>query len=312
MKIKDFKSGDKVEADLLIGKVTRGVTQTGAPYLSITLQDDSGEIEGKYWDVSPTIEALVEAGKVGNFKLDINQYRGALQARIHAVKILAPQEYELSDFVKASGYNKEFLKKEIQVLRDKIQDPVLHAIVEEAFDYYGEDFYEYPAATRNHHDFVGGLATHVYGMGQLALAICNLYSVYDEELLLAGVLLHDMGKIEEYTSAVLSEYTSLGKLVGHISIMHARIVAIAEKLGLENEEKVLMLRHMILSHHGEYEYGSPVLPLVKEAEMLNLIDNLDARTNMFEKVYDTLEEGSFSTRVFALSNRAFYKEGNNE
>lgn len=312
MKINEMKTGDKVQSNYLVNKITRGVTQTGSPYISVTMQDSSGEIEGKFWDVSPQIEAMVEVGKVFEFKLDIIQYRGTLQARIHNIEMVSPDAYSLDDFVKTGGYEKEYLKAEINRLRSFITEPILKKIVDKAFDYYGEDIYLYPAATRNHHDFVGGLAAHMNGMGKLVLAITDIYDIYDRDLLLSGVLLHDLGKIEEYTSPVLSEYTPEGKLIGHISIMHGRVLQWSEELGIADEEKILMLRHLILSHHGEYEYGSPVLPLIKEAEVLHFVDNLDARTNMFTKVYETLDEGSFSTRVFALNNRAFYKENKNK
>ena len=188
-----------------------------------------------------------------------------------------------------------------------IEDQVLQDLVKACFDFYGDKFYQYPAATRNHHDFVGGLASHVYGMANLAVSICELYPIYNRDLLLAGVLIHDMGKIDEYTAPILSEYTALGKLVGHISIMHANLVQVARELGYEDKEQTLLLRHLLLSHHGELEYGSPVVPMLKEAEMLNFIDNMDARTNMFEKFYDDQEEGTFSPRMFALNNRNFYK-----
>lgn len=313
MKIKDLASGSKVTIDLLASKVTRGVTQNGAPYLSITFQDNSGEIEAKLWDVKSEVEKLVEAGKVYRINVDVNMYRQSLQLRIHSLTLLSETEYSLDDFVVSPQFNKEFLKEKIAMYRTMIQDPVLHKLVTACFDYYGDAFFEYPAATRNHHDFVGGLATHVYGMCQLALVITDIYpDVYDRDLLLAGILVHDMGKIDEYTAPILSEYSSLGRLVGHISIMQANLVKIASELGLENTEQAMLLRHMILSHHGQYEYGSPVLPLVKEAELLNFIDNLDARTNMFSKIYKTINEGEFGTRTFALENRSFYKANYND
>lgn len=307
MKIKEFENGLRLTQALLISKFTKGVTQNGAPYLSITLQDNSGEIEGKLWDVKPEVEARIHAGVIAEFSFDVLQYRQNLQIRIHAVNFKDQSDYNLYDFVSTSELDVDFLKKEIKGYVDLLEDPVLKGIVQGCFDYYGDAFYQYPAATRNHHDFVGGLAVHVYGMCRLAVAICELYPVYNQDLLLAGVLVHDMGKIEEYSAPILSEYTPLGKLVGHISIMQANVVKIADTLGYGDSEQLLLLRHMILAHHGQYDYGSPVLPLVKEAEVLHFIDNLDARTNMFDKLYENLDEGSFSSRVFALDNRMFYK-----
>lgn len=304
-KISSFENGARIVTPLLIVNVLKGVTQNGAPYLSITFQDDSGTIEGKWWDVKPEYEGLVSQGKIGLVTCDVLLYRNALQIRIHDINF--DGEYELSDFIPSSQFDKEFLKKEILGHVNRIQDPIYKSIVEACFEYYGEDFYNYPAATRNHHDFVGGLATHVYGMCQLGVEISRLYPILDQDLLLSGILIHDMGKIEEYTSAILSEYTPKGKLLGHISIMQAQLYEITKRLGYEDTEQAMLLRHLVLSHHGQYDYGSPVLPLVKEAEVLNFIDNLDARLNMFEKIYTELDEGTFAPRAFALENRSFYK-----
>ncbi|MDE8084299.1 HD domain-containing protein [Erysipelothrix rhusiopathiae] len=307
MKIKEFEAGQKNTVPLLISRYTKGVTQNGAPYMSITLQDDTGEIEGKIWDVKPEQELLIQVGLIGVVHCDVLQYRQSLQLRIHNIEIKEQSEYVLSDFVNASKYDIEFLKEQINGFKDQIEDPIIKELVEASLEDCGEQFYQYPAATRNHHDFVGGLATHVFGMCQLANSICDLYPIYNRDLLLGGVILHDMGKIEEYTAAMLSEYSAKGKLLGHISIEHSNFVEVATRLGHQDTEQVLLLRHMILSHHGKLEYGSPVLPMIKEAEMLTFIDNIDARTNMFEKFYDDLEEGEFSTRMFALDNRNFYK-----
>ncbi|CAM4307728.1 HD domain-containing protein [Erysipelothrix inopinata] len=307
MKIKEFESGMKVKTPLLINRVTKGVTQNGAPYLSITVQDNTGEIEGKIWDVKPEQEEIIKVGLISEVNCDVLQYRQSLQLRIHGITSLDQTAYSLSDFVNASQYDVDFLRNEIAGFVSDIEDPIIKELVQASLDYCGDRFYQYPAATRNHHDFVGGLATHVYGMAKMAYAMCELYPIYNRDLLVAGVIIHDMGKIDEYTAPVLSEYSVEGRLIGHISIMHGHFVGIAEKLGYADAEQTLMLRHMILSHHGQLDYGSPVVPMLKEAEMLNIIDNTDARTNMFEKVYSDLNEGEFSPRMFALDNRNFYK-----
>ncbi|MEG1732689.1 MAG: HD domain-containing protein, partial [Longicatena sp.] len=126
-----------------------------------------------------------------------------------------------------------------------------------------------------------------------------------------GVILHDIGKLIELSGAIVTEYTMEGKLLGHISIMQSMVDNKAKELGIEGEE-VILLRHMILSHHGVYEYGSPVLPMIPEAEMLYLIDNMDARMNTIEKALKQINPGEFTTRIFALENRCFYKSKDEE
>ena len=143
-------------------------------------------------------------------------------------------------------------------------------------------------------------------MLNLAEVVCSLYPMLHRDLLLGGVLLHDIGKLVELSGPVITEYTMEGKLLGHISIMQAKVAQVADRLQLEGEE-VILLRHMVLSHHGHYDYGSPVLPMLPEAEMLYFIDNMDARMNSLQKAIDPIEEGEFTPRIFSLENRSFYK-----
>ena len=125
--------------------------------------------------------------------------------------------------------------------------------------------------------------------------------------MLSGVLIHDLAKIDEYDQAILSQYTAQGKLLGHISMMHAHLYDIIKDLDLLDTEESLLLRHLVLSHHGQLEFGSPVKPMVVEEEILNFLDNVDARMNMFDKLLKDVDGGNFSPREFALENRSFYK-----
>lgn len=307
MKIKNFESGLRLNIPLLINRVTKGVTNTGDPYLTITFQDDSGEIDGKLWKATKEQQETIQSGLIVDASIEVIDYRQGLQLRVHGVTIGDQSVYDLQSFVKSGIYETPFLKSKIEESVASIENETIKRLVQASLDKVGEAFYQYPAATRNHHDFVGGLATHVYGMLELAKSICTIYPLYNRDLLIAGVIVHDLGKVDEYTAPLLSEYSVQGKLLGHISIAQANFVNVATELGLQDSEEALMIRHMILSHHGQLEYGSPVMPMFKEAEVLNIIDNLDARTNMFEKVYADLPDGEFSTRVFALENRNFYK-----
>lgn len=307
MKINELNNGDKLKGPLLISRFVRGVTQNGAPYLSITFQDSTGEIEGKMWDVKPETEAVVKAGVIAEVGADALLYRQSLQLRVQELSVEDQSGYDVAQFVNASKYTKEFLKSSILEFVALIENDVLHQAVEGMLAHYGDDFYVYPAATRNHHNFVGGLASHVYTMCKTAIALCEIYPIYNRDLILAAVILHDMGKIEEYNAPVLSEYTAFGKLLGHISIVHAQLLQVAIAQGTQDTEEMMLLRHCLLAHHGQLEYGSPVMPLVKEAELLSFIDNIDARSEMFDRIYGQLGDGEFSPRTFALENRSFYK-----
>ncbi len=305
--ISEFKEKESIKTELLIKAVTNGVTTTGAPYMSVTLQDKSGMIEGKIWDVKPEQAEKIICGKIGLVNAEVLMYRSSLQLRIHSIVPVDETKIDYGDFVPESPVPKDELRKKIQCTIDSIQNDVLHQLVSAIMSEIGEKFYQYPAAAKNHHNMVAGLATHTSGMLDIGEALCNLYPQLNRDLLYAGIILHDVGKLEELSGPVITEYTLKGKLIGHISLVQAMIANAAEKLNLQDEEYTILLRHMVLSHHGEYEFGSPVLPLVQEAEVLNFIDNLDARLNMLEKNLAQTEEGKFTSRIFSLENRAFYK-----
>lgn len=307
IKISAFTEGQSVNTTLLINQVSKGVTSSGAPYLSISFQDNTGNIEAKLWDAKEDQVNSAVAGRVVEVHAEVLKYRSSLQLRVNRINNVDQQEIDLADFVISSSISTEVLKQKVNDTIASMKNEVLKKIVSTMINKAENNFYDYPAAAKNHHSFVGGLATHVVGMLDLAYEICKLYPQLNRDLLIAGVILHDFGKMTELSGPVLTEYTLEGKLIGHISIMQGLIGETIKELGLENEEYVILLRHLILSHHGQYDYGSPVLPQLAEAEVLNIIDNLDARLNTLDKALSLTDAGSFTARVFSLENRAFYK-----
>ncbi|MFR1699093.1 MAG: 3'-5' exoribonuclease YhaM family protein [Clostridium sp.] len=305
-KIKELYDGYKGELKAMIISVNRGVTAKGAPYLSFVFQDKSGSIDAKYWNVSEELLRRFEPGMLVVMSGDVLCHQKQLQFRVQQMKEL-DETANVADYVKEGPVSQQELRENIQLYVDDITNTVMKQLVCGILQDHEKDFFEYPAATRNHHDFFSGLATHVLGMLQLAEQLCHLYPLLDKDLLYSGVILHDVGKTVELSGAIVSEYTTQGKLLGHISIMQAEVLAKAKELGVEDSEETMLLRHMILSHHGVYEYGSPVLPMVPEAEMLHMIDNIDARMNTLSKALEPVQDGGFTQRVFALENRSFYK-----
>ncbi len=305
--VKDFTEGERVETNLLISGLVKGTTNSGAPYLSLVLQDASKSIDAKLWDVKPELEKQMEVGKVYDFDLEVINYKGKLQAKVLKVLPIPQSEINMDDFVFRSPVSKEALRTAVMEGVSMINNENLAKIVSSALNFYANAVYEYPAAARIHHNFIGGLATHTAGMIKMAVSLCSIYPQVNRDYLLAGVIVHDLGKIDEFTSPVVTEYSAQGKLLGHISIMDARLLQIGQRLGLEDSEELMVLRHMVLSHHGQFEFGSPVRPETLEAEMLNLIDNIDARVNTISKALDEIKEGEFTPRIMALENRIFYK-----
>ena len=305
--ISSFVEGEKIQTSLLITQMNRGITNSGAPYLSFVLQDQSGSIDAKLWDAKDELLSGVEAGKVVLVSAEVLKYRNALQLRIYNLTKLEDNQFDPSDYVMATDLSLEFMQKRIHETLLSMQDVVYRDVCTSIIEDLHGKLYSYPAAAKNHHDFVGGLATHMISMLDLGEAFCTLYPMLNRDLLLAGILLHDLGKIDELSGPILTEYTVEGKLVGHISIMQSKVAEKAKALGYQDSEQVTLMRHMILSHHGEYEFGSPVLPMVMEAEMLTFIDNVDARMNMFAKALESVKPGEWTPRIFPLENRSFYK-----
>ena len=306
-KVIEFKEGDRLNTKLLVSNVVKGTTNTGAPYLSMTLQDQSKSIEGKLWDVKTELANEIKVGDVYEFELQIIEYQRALQAKILKVLPVNQNEVNKEEYAFKSPISKEILRNNIQEGINRIENENIAKLVALILNKYSEDYYEYPAAAKIHHNFIGGLATHVSGMLKVAYALCDIYPSLNKDYLIAGVILHDLGKIEEFTSAVVTEYSIKGKLLGHISIMDALLYQASKELKLEDTEEVLLLRHMILSHHGHNEYGSPVRPETLEAEVLYFIDNIDAKVNIIEKALEAINEGEFTSKIFAMDNRSFYK-----
>ena len=305
--VKDYCEGERVQTNLLISNIVKGTTNSGAPYLSLTLQDSSKAIEAKLWDVKPELASQIEVGKVYDFDIEIIKYKNNLQAKVLKVMPIAQNSINIDDFLFKSPISKDELRNTIQEGINQIKNENIARIVSSMLNYYSSDVYDYPAASKIHHNFIGGLATHTAGMLKIGLALCELYPSLNKDYLIAGIILHDLGKIEELTSPAVTEYSNKGKLLGHISIMDARLAQIGQELKLDDSEELLILRHMVLSHHGEYEYGSPVRPETLEAEVLSQIDNIDAKINIISKALEEVKPGEFTQKLFAMDNRVFYK-----
>lgn len=305
VKINELSDGYKGRITVLLMSVHQGVTNKGAPYLTLVFQDNTGSIDAKYWSVDEHTLHQFKPGMLVNVKGDVFFHQKQLQFRVNSIDPIEG-DINIQEYVKEGPIKKEELVNRVKAHIEDIKNPNISRLIKELMQDYEKDFFEFPAAKRNHHDFFRGLATHVLGMLDLAQQVCSMYPILNKDLLIGGIILHDLGKILELSGAIVTEYTTQGKLLGHISIMQAILIEKANSLEIDGEE-VMLLRHMILSHHGVYEYGSPVLPMIPEAEILYFIDNIDARMNTISKSLTKCTAGEFTSRIFALDNRSFYK-----
>lgn len=299
-----IQPNENIIIPLMVKSVNQGITVKGKPYLSLVLQDNTGIIDGKFWDATEADIKNIVAGSVYLTKAAVLLYKESTQLKIESMEKI--EEYDPSEFLRASIYSKEELANQIRMHINEIKDKDIRLVVIELFKEYHEAFFEFPAAMTNHHNYVRGLAEHVTTMIKIAKELCNIYPMLNRDLLIGAIILHDLGKVIELSGPVATIYTVEGRLLGHISIIVGKIDAIIEKFNL-NSESVLLLKHAVLAHHGKLEFGSPVLPLIPEAEILHFIDNIDARMNAMNQALQDVEEGSFTQRIFALENRSFYK-----
>jgi 3'-5' exoribonuclease len=305
--IQHYEVGEQVELYLLIKSSTKGIASNGKPFLTLILQDKTGEIEAKLWDASLEDEQTYTAESIVKIVGDIHHYRGRNQLKIRNIRPVNEQDnVNISDFLETAPLKKEDMLDKITGYIFAMKNPNIQRITRHLLKKHQHAFLEYPAATKNHHEFISGLAYHVVSMLDLAKAIAQLYPSLDTDLLYAGVILHDLGKVIELSGPISTNYTVAGNLLGHISIMVNEIGKAAEELNIHGEE-VMVLQHMVLSHHGKAEWGSPKPPLIKEAEILHLIDNIDAKMNMLDRALERVKPGEFTEKIFALDNRSFYK-----
>ncbi|WP_153124541.1 3'-5' exoribonuclease YhaM [Peribacillus tepidiphilus] len=299
--------GDIMEGFMYIKSSTKGIASNGKPFLSLVLSDKSGEIEGKLWDITEEYESIYIAEKTVKVQGEIQNYRGRNQLKIRQIRPTNENDLvSMADLIQTAPLSPEEMASTINQFIFEMRNPKIQRITRFLLKKYQQEFFTFPAATKNHHEFMSGLAYHVVSMLNLAKAIANLYPKLDRDLLYSGIILHDLGKVIELSGPISTSYTVEGNLLGHITIMVNEIGKAAEELDIKGEE-VMVLQHLVLSHHGKAEWGSPKPPLIKEAEILHYIDNIDAKINMLDRALDKVKPGEYTERIFALDNRAFYK-----
>jgi len=213
-----------------------------------------------------------------------------------------------ADFKEKPPVDQKEIRDYLSQMIFKIENSVWQRVVRSLYSKYDKEFYSYPAAKTNHHAFESGLAFHTATMVKLADAIGDIYPQLNKSLLFAGIMLHDLAKVIELSGPENTEYTVRGNLIGHIALIDEELTKTLMELKIDDsKEEVIVLRHVLLSHHGLLEYGSPVRPKIMEAEILHMIDNLDAEMMMMTAALGLVDPGEMSNKIFALEGRSFYK-----
>ena len=308
-KLLDYEVDANLELFVLLKAAEVRLAKNGKKFIAFVFADTSGEIPGKFWDATPEEIEQFQAGKVVLLKGKRETYQQNPQIKILGMRLALPEEpSDPSLYVKGAPISHEQMNQEFNEALKEIKKPILYQIVCYLVKKHKTAFFEYPAAKTNHHAYTGGLAFHTLSILRLAKTVVKNYPNIDASLLYAGIFLHDLGKTSELSGPIATSYTNAGNLIGHIVLIDEEIVEACYNLKIDPKvQDALLLRHMILAHHGLLEYGSPVQPHLLEAEILHHLDDLDASIQMIQTALEKTMPGEFSQRIFGLEQRNFYQ-----
>ena len=304
--ISNFADGMRVEGQFLVASSAKSVNNLGSFYLTVELRDASGNISAKKWEVASNDEEIFVAGNVLFITGEVVKYRENLQLKILKASLVEPENIDFSTLLTPPPVPKEQLEEKFRGYVDSVKDPDCKKLLDYFVNKYSSQLYMYPAGVSVHHEYSSGLLMHLTSMADLGDFLAKKYAPINRDLLITGILLHDIGKLIELEGPVVYHYSTEGKLLGHISIMVAEIRIAAKELGI-NSETPMLLEHMVLSHHDKPEFGSPISPMIKEALLLTYIDNLDSKMAIAGKALDAIEPGEFTQKIYPLDGRTLYK-----
>lgn len=316
-KINEFEVGEEIQGFFIIKAFNVKTSSNNKKYLDFTLADRTGEVNAKLWDVKDEYEELYQAGVLVKIRGAVTSWQNNVQLKVTKIRLTTDEDQiNLSDYVPSAPYDpREMFDELLEVINgfknNDLKRLVLHIVKE-----YEEQLLTAPAAKSNHHAIRSGLLYHLKRMIKTGKALCQIYTHINEDLLVAGIILHDMEKINEMVSdnlGIVSDYSTEGQLLGHIIMGIKKIDTVARALGIDPELS-MVLQHLVLSHHYEPEFGSPKKPMLPEGELLHYIDIIDARMYDMELAYRDVPVGDFTAPVWVLDKRRLYnyKESQND
>ncbi|NQZ02313.1 MAG: HD domain-containing protein [Bdellovibrionales bacterium] len=307
--VKDLSDKDQIKSVFLAADKVSLSDRNGKRYLSVNLKDSSGSINARIWDNVDKIEPTFNSGDFVWVKGHVQVYQNRKQVVVHDLKPAGEEEVNLSDFVKESALSPDVLKERLEKYVKSIQDVHIRTLLENVFadDEIRSLIMKAPAAKSIHHAYMGGLLEHVISICDVMEKISDHYPMLNRDLLIFGAIFHDIGKVYELKIESGIQYTSKGRLVGHMGIACEFIDRFSESIDGFPDELNDILKHIVLSHHGRLEYGSPKLPAFPEAVVVNMIDDLDSKLNtIFGYMQAELEGGESWTRYHQGFDRYFY------
>lgn len=298
-----------VDGFCLVKSAERKTSSKGDAYLDMTLGDRDGEINAKLWRYSEEVHGVYDINDIVKIRGTISQYNGADQLRIERIRMALPSDgVKIEDFVQSAAYSGEQMYEELLGIATSFEDKDLKLIVTKILEDNRLKLLYWPAAFKLHHAVRGGLLLHTLSIVRLAEGVCAVYPFVDRELLISGAILHDIAKLDEFEvseSGIASGYSVQGNLLGHLAMGAMSVGKYAEQLGIKRETAVL-IEHMVLSHHGEPEYGAAVRPMFIEAELLSELDLMDSRVYEMREAVSAAKPEDFTAKIWAMDNRKIF------
>jgi 3'-5' exoribonuclease len=313
--IKEFKEGETVESVYLVREKSFDITRNGSPYISLELSDRTGVIDGRKWDAPKNLFDSFSADDFVKLKAKVEIYRGYPQLKIDLLEKADEVSVDIAMYLPAVSGDREKMFDSLLTEINEIQNPYLKLLLNNIFsdEEIIAGFKKAPAATDFHHSYIGGLLEHTLSCMELAKILAAKYPEINKDLLTSGAALHDIGKLEELSYKRTFYYTDKGRLLGHIVLGVDLVEKHIDKIEGFPEELNNLILHIILSHHGEHEWGSPKRPMSMEAVVMHHIDNLDAKVNGFKQFVDTYNDSQSSwTKHSKMFKEFLYKGGGHE
>ena len=307
--ITDIMAGDRVDDIFVLSEKILSQKKDGNNFLNVTLSDKTGTIKGVVWDHVDQIAAAVTSGDFVHVNGGVSDYRGTLQVVIKIMEPFPSDRIDPSDFLPQTSRDIEGMFERLVKRMDSITTDYLKALIDAFFKdkEFVNKFKTAPAAKKMHHAYIGGLLEHTLSMTSLADKIAGHYSGIDRDLLIAGAILHDIGKVDEFEYQFKIDYSDKGRLLNHIVIGLKMVDEKLSEIKHFPEDQVLLLKHLIVSHHGTREFGSPEPPKTIEAVLLNYIDEIDSKVNAIRDFIASEDPDETWTSYHRLLERHFYK-----
>ncbi len=310
MRLLNQSSGSQFEGFCIVKSVAVKSNIKGSEYLDFVLADCEGEGVAKLWDYNREQHGVYEADDIVKVRGSITLWKEAEQLKIERIRHTQPaDDVDMAMLLPCAPFDPQWLYDELYACAGAFADEDLRRLVQYMLRERKEQLLFFPAAVKLHHATRGGLLHHTWTIVQLSRKVVEIYPQLDGDLIAAGAILHDVGKLRELGTGSLglaSSYTPEGQLLGHINIGVSEVAAAAELLAVP-QETAMLIEHMLLSHHGQPEFGSPKLPMFPEAEVLSELDLLDSKLYEMFSALEGVSRGAFTERQWALDNRQLYQ-----